>query len=105
MGNYVVVTTTESDDAGPTKPGAINGGFYGRMPDYPMQYPSVVIAVEDAERSVEKVIAAGRPGAGRADGHSGRGTVRLLPGLRGQPGESAAAVAAQVAGAVRPTSP
>ncbi len=47
MGNYVVATTTESTDAGPTRPGAINGGLYGRMPDRPMQYPSVVIAVDD----------------------------------------------------------
>jgi uncharacterized protein len=59
MGNYVVVTTTETGESGPRKPGAINGGFYGKMPDRPLQYPSVVIAVEDAERSVEKVVASG----------------------------------------------
>lgn len=59
MGNYVVATTTESTDAGPTKPGAINGGFYAKKPDYPMQYPSVVIAVDDVKRSSEKITAAG----------------------------------------------
>ena len=59
MGNYVVVTTTETGEAGPKKPGAINGGFYGRMPDRPMQYPSVVIAVDDATRAMDKVKAAG----------------------------------------------
>ena len=59
MGNYVVVTTTETGESGPRKPGAINGGFYGKMPDRPLQYPSVVIAVEDAERSAEKVVASG----------------------------------------------
>ena len=59
MGNYVVVTTTETGESGPRKPGAINGGFYGKVPDHPLQYPSVVIAVEDAERSVEKVVASG----------------------------------------------
>lgn len=59
MGKYVVVTTTESTDAGPTRPGAINGGFYGRVPDRPMQYPSVVIAVDDITRSAEKVVAGG----------------------------------------------
>jgi predicted enzyme related to lactoylglutathione lyase len=59
MGDYVVVTTTETGESGPKKPGAINGGFYGKMPDRPLQYPSVVIAVEDAERSVEKVVASG----------------------------------------------
>jgi predicted enzyme related to lactoylglutathione lyase len=59
MGNYVMATTTETNDAGPTKPGAINGGFYGKTPDRPMQYPSVVIAVGDIKRSSEKVAAAG----------------------------------------------
>jgi uncharacterized protein len=59
MGNYVVATTTESGDAGPTKPGAINGGFYGKAQDKPMQYPSVVIAVDDVKRSADKVAAAG----------------------------------------------
>ena len=59
MGNYVVATTTETGDAGPTKPGAINGGFYEKMPDRPLQYPSVVIAVDDVKRSTEKVVAAG----------------------------------------------
>jgi uncharacterized protein len=59
MGNYVVATTTETGESGPTKPGAINGGFYGKVPDHPLQYPSVVIAVEDAGRSVEKVVASG----------------------------------------------
>ena len=28
MGNYVIATTTESDEKGPKKPGAINGGFF-----------------------------------------------------------------------------
>jgi len=59
MGNYVVVTTTDTNEAGPTKPGAINGGFYGKAPDRPMQYPSVVIAVDDVERAAQKVVAAG----------------------------------------------
>jgi predicted enzyme related to lactoylglutathione lyase len=59
MGNYVLATTTESTDAGPLKPGAINGGFYGKTPDMPMQYPSVVIAVDDVKRSMSKVTAAG----------------------------------------------
>src|SRR6476619_1232860 len=59
MGNYVLAVTTESTDAGPTKPGAINGGFYGKKPDVPMQYPSVVIAVADLKRSTAKVTSAG----------------------------------------------
>ena len=59
MGNYVVATTTESDDAGPTRPGAINGGFFAKKPDWPMQYPSVVIAVDDVKRAMAKVTASG----------------------------------------------
>ena len=59
MNNYVLANTTETGDAGPLKPGAINGGFYGKMPDRPMQYPSVVIAVQDMKQSVQKVAAAG----------------------------------------------
>ncbi|MGH7513507.1 MAG: VOC family protein [Gemmatimonadales bacterium] len=59
MNNYVLAVTTESTDAGPTKPGAINGGFYPKKPDYPMQYPSVVIAVDDAKRAAAQVTSAG----------------------------------------------
>ena len=43
MGNYVVATTTETDEKGrPKNPGAINGGFFQRSNDKPDQYPSVV---------------------------------------------------------------
>jgi uncharacterized protein len=59
MGDYVVVTTTESDDAGPKKPGAINGGFFPKKDDLPAQYPSVVIAVDDIQASMKKVSEAG----------------------------------------------
>lgn len=58
MGEYVVVTTTESDDNGPKKPGAINGGFYMKG-DKPAQYPSVVIAVDDIAAASKKVTSAG----------------------------------------------
>jgi len=59
MGDYVMVTTTESDDNGPKKPGAINGGFYPKKDDWPAQYPSVVIAVDDINASMKKVADAG----------------------------------------------
>jgi len=59
MGDYVVVATTESDDDGPKKPGAINGGFYPKKPDWPAQYPSVVIAVDDIDESMKAVADAG----------------------------------------------
>jgi uncharacterized protein len=59
MANYVLAVTTESTDAGPKNPGAINGGFFEKKPDWPMQFPSVVIAVDDINRSMQKVGAAG----------------------------------------------
>jgi uncharacterized protein len=55
MGNYVLATTTDSDEKGPRKPGAINGGFFQKTDDKPAQYPSVVIAVEDIREHVSNV--------------------------------------------------
>lgn len=50
MGNYVLVETTETDENKMIKrPGAINGGFYPKKPDWPAQYPSIVIAVDDIQ--------------------------------------------------------
>lgn len=59
MSNYVVAITTETGDEGPKKPGAINGGFFSRKPDWPAQYPSVVIAVDDIHKSIANVTKAG----------------------------------------------
>jgi hypothetical protein len=59
MGNYVLATTTETDESGPKKPGAINGGFYSKNPDWPAQHPSIVIAVDDIKESIRKVTDAG----------------------------------------------
>jgi predicted enzyme related to lactoylglutathione lyase len=59
MGNYVLATTTETDEGGPKKPGAINGGFYSKTDDMPAQYPSVVIAVDDIKEAMGKVAKAG----------------------------------------------
>src|SRR5437870_3486768 len=59
MGHYVLATTTETDQTGPKKPGAINGGFFPKKPDWPMQHPSVVIAVDDIKKAVKKVANAG----------------------------------------------
>ncbi len=55
MGNYVLATTTESDENGPKKPGAINGGFFQKTDDKPAQYPSVVIAVDDIKEQMINV--------------------------------------------------
>jgi uncharacterized protein len=59
MGNYVVANTTGVPEDAPKKPGAINGGFFPRKADWPAQYPSVVIAVDDIKESVKKVTNAG----------------------------------------------
>ena len=59
MGHYVLAATTESDENGPKRPGAINGGFYPKSDDRPAQYPSVVIAVEDIAAHMKKVEEAG----------------------------------------------
>lgn len=56
MGNYVLATTTETDRTGPRRPGAINGGFFPRKPDWPAQYPSVVIAVGDIGEAIHNVM-------------------------------------------------
>jgi len=58
-GNYVLATTTETDESGPKRAGAINGGFFPRKKDWPGPHPSVVIAVENITRSMKKVAKAG----------------------------------------------
>ena len=59
MGNYVLATTTETDQSGPKRLGTINGGFFPKKPDWPAQHPSVVIAVDNVKESIKKVIDAG----------------------------------------------
>jgi hypothetical protein len=60
MGNYVVVTTTETDkDGRPKNTGAINGGFFEKTESNPSKYPSVVIGVEDIRAHISKVTEAG----------------------------------------------
>jgi predicted enzyme related to lactoylglutathione lyase len=60
MGNYVVVTTTESNEHGrPKNPGAINGGFFQKTDDVSSQHPVVVIQVDDIQEHMKKVQKAG----------------------------------------------
>jgi hypothetical protein len=59
MGNYVLATTTETEDGRPKTPGAINGGFFPKKVDWPAQHPSVVVAVDSINASIEKVRRAG----------------------------------------------
>src|SRR3954466_8094789 len=62
--NDCLATTTEAQAGRPATPGAINGGFFARKPDWPAQYPSVVIAVDDVPASMDKVRRAGGDGPG-----------------------------------------
>ena len=55
MGDYVLVTTAESHAKPGASAGAINGGFYPKKPDWPAQYPSIVIAVDDIEAAMTRV--------------------------------------------------
>ena len=60
MGHYVIAITTEVDkNRMPKTPGAINGGFYTKKEDWPDQYPSVVIAVDNINESIGQVKEAG----------------------------------------------
>lgn len=77
MGEYVVVTTTETDENRMiTQPGAINGGFYRRSEK--AQYPSIVIAVSDIQEAMEKVKEEGGIVLG---GESGPGKPDDIPGV------------------------
>ena len=60
IGEYVVVSTTESgDDGRPKMTGAINGGFYQKTDDLNTQHPSLVIAVDDVNESIKKIKSGG----------------------------------------------
>ena len=59
MGHYVTAATCESPGGRPLQPGVINGGFFPRKPDWPAQYPSVVIAVDDIDAAMALVARAG----------------------------------------------
>jgi predicted enzyme related to lactoylglutathione lyase len=60
MGSYVIAHTAETDENNMVKtPGTINGGFFPQKPDWPAQYPSVVIAVDDIKAAVKMVTDSG----------------------------------------------
>ena len=61
MGNYVVMTTTESDEktGRPKTPGSINGGFYQKTENPLSHAPSVVVAVDDIRKAMGDVKASG----------------------------------------------
>ncbi len=59
MGNYVIATTARTDAKPGAPAGAINGGFYPHKPDWPAQYPSVVIAVPDLAAAMGRLRSGG----------------------------------------------
>ena len=79
MGDYVVVTTSETDDKKMIKePGRINGGFYKKTDDPSSNYPSVVISVDDINEAMKKVKDAGGKVIG---GQKKDGTPDEIPGI------------------------
>lgn len=76
MGNYVTVTTTETDENRMVKkPGTINGGFFQKTADPISQYPSIVIEVDDIEESIKKVEAGGGKISGKIETIPGIGLI------------------------------
>lgn len=60
MGEYVVVTTAESDETGrPKMGGTINGGFYQKTEDPISNHPSVVIGVGNINDTIQMIKANG----------------------------------------------
>lgn len=56
MGNYVLATTTDTDENGMIKkPGAINGGFYPRPQGGENLHPSLVIGVADLQACMKEI--------------------------------------------------
>jgi uncharacterized protein len=75
MGNYVLATTTETDDHGmPKTPGAINGGFYVKDAGMQAEAPSIVIGVDDINAAMKNVTNAGGKIFGEPNEIPGYGT-------------------------------
>src|SRR4051812_41399994 len=76
MGEYVVVTTAETDEKRMIKePGRINGGLFKRTKAD--QYPSVVIAVTDIQDAMKKIDSSG----GKVLGGQKAGEPDDIPGI------------------------
>ena len=59
MGDYLLVTTALTDARPGAAAGAINGGLFPFKTDWPAQYPSVVVGVEDVHAAMARVKKAG----------------------------------------------
>ena len=54
-GNYILAQTAVSDVKPGVPSGSIDGGLYPVKPEWPAQYPSIVIGVEDIQASMSKI--------------------------------------------------
>ncbi len=84
MGNYVVATTSESDEktGRPKQPGSINGGFYQKTKNPLSHAPSVVVAVDDIHKAMKSLQAEGGKILGAMD-QSGKNSMEPqdIPGV------------------------
>lgn len=55
-GNYILAQTADKDVKPGFPAGSIDGGFYPVKPDWPSQYPSIVIGVENIDESISTII-------------------------------------------------
>lgn len=83
MGDYVLATTTETDDNGPTTPGAINGGLFGRSDDSPVNQTSLVLEVGDIGEAMRNVRDAGGDVIGDPHDIPGVGTYAVFRDTEG----------------------
>jgi predicted enzyme related to lactoylglutathione lyase len=75
MMDYITAGTADTDAHNMVKtPGTINGGFFPKKPDWPAQYPSVVISVDDMKVAMESVKQAGGEVLGEPTDIPGIGT-------------------------------
>lgn len=59
MNSYLLATTAETDAKPGSPAGAINGGLFPHKPDWPAQYPSIVLGVADVRAAMARVTAHG----------------------------------------------
>jgi predicted enzyme related to lactoylglutathione lyase len=82
-GGYVLAMTTESDESGPKKPGAINGGIFLRDPKIPGQGSHIVVSVENIDEAIGAVMAAGGEVLGEKMNIQGVGTFVMIKDTEG----------------------
>lgn len=59
MGDYLLCATADHDARPGAPAGAINGAMFPFKPDWPLQHPSVVVAVEDIAAAMARITTAG----------------------------------------------